>query len=90
MGVAGTHQGNDEETVKQRNTVETAHEFRTDYAHSTGATFSFTSGVFGCYKNTTCPDPLRAGIKALTVQSRYTFTYKHSHSKDGIQLAATE
>lgn len=53
-------------------------------------TFIFTSDVFGFYKNTTSLDPLLVGIKALTAQSRYAFTYKHSHSKHGIRLAATE
>lgn len=73
MGVAETQQEKDEKTVKQRNIEETADEFRTKCVHFTSATFSFTLDVFGCYKNTTC--------LALRVQSSYTFTYKHSHSK---------
>lgn len=73
---------------KLSNKQRTADELRTD----TDVTFIFffTSDVFGCYENTTCLDPPRVGIKALSVQCCYTFTYKHSHSKRGIQPAATE
>lgn len=66
---------------KLSNKERTADELRTDYTQSTNM-------QFGCNENTTYPP--QVGIKALSVQRWYTFTYKHSHSKRGIQPAATE
>lgn len=72
-GVAERHQERDEETVKQTKNCRWIED-----RHRRDLYFFFTSDVFGCYENTTCLDPPQVGIKALSVQCCYTFTYTNT------------
>lgn len=86
MGVVHTHQEADEETKtycwNNRRTQQKIHSF-----HQCDLCFFFFLPWMSLAAIKMQPALAQlVGIKALTLQSRYTFTYKHFHSKHGIQL----